>query len=62
MQNLLIELEENGLQWVYHVNGMDQLRRASILTREGKDLMGRRRTRRFGQIFEDVKKRIKNWK
>jgi hypothetical protein len=65
MKNLLIELEEKGLQWFCQVNGMDRtnlLRRASILKLEGKDPMGRRRTRWFSQIFEDVKKRIKNRK
>jgi hypothetical protein len=38
------------------------LRRASILTFEGKELMGRHRRGWFSQILEDAEKRIKNWK
>jgi hypothetical protein len=44
------------------IDGIKLLRRASILRFEGKEPMGRHRTRWFSQIFEDVEKGIKKWK
>lgn len=47
------------------MNGMDRiklLRRASVLTFEGKERMEWHRTRWFTQIFEDVERGITNWK
>jgi hypothetical protein len=44
------------------MDGTWMLRRALILTFEGKRCIGWFRTRWFSQILEDSKKRRKNWR